>query len=263
MSRQNYYKQRRERRRREVDEGLIVELVRRERRSQPRLGSRKLYGMLREELEGLGVEVGRDRFLRVLRDHEMLVPPVPRRYQRATNSRHSLPVFRNLIGDLEVTGADQVWVSDITYIRTNEGFESLKLIMDLYSRKIVGFECSGSDDAAANLVALNQAMKDLPKDRYPIHHSDRGCQYCSHKYVEVLQGRHLPVSMTEENHCYENAHAERLNGILKQEYGLGATFGTRRQARRAVDQAVWLYNHRRPHGSLDDRVPAEVYAQAA
>lgn len=262
MSRQNYYKQKRERSRQQVDEGHIVELVRRERRLQPRLGGKKLHGILRRELEESGVEIGRDRFFEVLRGHDLLVQPLPRAPHR-TNSRHSLPVFRNLIVNLEVSGPNQVWVSDITYIRTSEGFEYLKLIMDLYSRKIVGYQCSEAIDSAANIVALRRALKDLPDDRHPIHHSDRGCQYCSHEYVEVLKDRQLPVSMTEENHCYENAHAERLNGILKQEYALGINFRTRAQARQAVDQAVWLYNYRRPHNSLNDRMPAEVHAQAA
>ena len=263
MSRQNYYKQRRARDRRQVDEELMVSLVARERRLQPRLGVRKLHGLLSEELIDAGIEIGRDRFFKVLRDHDMLVKPLPPRSHRTTDSRHSLPLFRNLIQNLEPTGPDQIWVSDITYIRTLEGFEYLSLIMDLYSRKIVGYQCGESLDAEANLVALNRALADLPPDRYPIHHSDRGCQYCCHEYVQALKNRHLPVSMTEENHCYENAHAERLNGILKQEHGLGWTFGSRRQARRAVDQAVWIYNNRRPHGSLHNRMPARVHTQAA
>lgn len=263
MSRQSFYKQRRERRRRRIDEELVVSLVRRERLIQPRLGGRKLYGVVKNELEGAGVVIGRDRFFEVLRTHDLLVPPLPPRSCRTTFSRHSLPVFHNLIADLEATGPNMIWVSDITHIRTARGFEHLTLIMDLFSRKIVGYHCSEKSDTAANLVALGQALTELPENRYPIHHSDRGCQYCSHDYVEVLNDRGLPISMTEENHCYENAHAERLNGILKQEYGLGGQFGSRLQARRAVDQAVWVYNHRRPHGSLDDQVPANVHAQAA
>jgi putative transposase len=263
MSRQSFYKQRRERRRRRVDEELVVSLVRRERLVQPRLGGRKLYGVLKNELEGAGVVIGRDRFFEVLRARNLLVPPLPPRSCRTTFSRHSLPVFHNLITDLEATGPNMIWVSDITYIRTAEGFEHLVLMMDLFSRKIVGYHCGEKSDTAANLVALDQALRELPENRYPIHHSDRGCQYCSHDYVEVLSDRGLPISMTEENHCYENAHAERLNGILKQEYGLGGRFGSRRQARRAVDQAIWVYNHQRPHGSLDNQVPANVHAQAA
>lgn len=263
MSRQNYYKQRQIRRRRQVDEKLVVALVARERRLQPRLGGRKLYGLLREELVEAGIEIGRDRFFDVLRDHDMLVKPLPPRSHRTTDSRHSLPLFRNLIQNLEPTGPDQIWVSDITYIRTLEGFEYLTLIMDLYSRKIVGHQCGEDIDAESNLVALNRALEDLPKTRYPIHHSDRGSQYCCHEYVKVLQNRDLPVSMTEENHCYENAHAERLNGVLKQEYALRNTYPTRKKARHAADQAVWIYNNLRPHGSLNNQMPARVHKKAA
>ncbi len=246
-----------------MDEELVVSLVARERRLQPRLGGRKLHGLLSGELAEAGIEIGRDRFFEVLRDHDMLVKPLPPRSHRTTDSRHNLPLFRNLIRNLEATGPHQIWVSDITYIRTDEGFEYLTLIMDLYSRKIVGYQCSESLDAEANLIALKRALEDLPTNRYPIHHSDRGCQYCCHEYVKVLTDRDLSVSMTEENHCYENAHAERLNGILKQEHGLGQTSRTRKQARRAADEAVWIYNNRRPHGSLNNQMPARVHAKAA
>lgn len=263
MSRQNYYKQRRARDSRQVDEDLVVALVDRERRLQPRLGGRKLHGLLSGELAEAGVNIGRDRFFELLKRRGLLVEPLPPRTVRTTDSRHNLPLFRNLIRDLEPTAPNQIWVSDITYIRTDEGFEYLTLIMDLHSRKIVGHQCGENSDAEANIVALSRAIADLPADRYPIHHSDRGCQYCCHDYVESLTNRGLPISMTEENHCYENAHAERLNGILKQEYGLGGHFGSRLHARRAADQAVWIYNHRRPHGSLGDRMPADVHASAA
>ena len=262
MTRQNYYKQRQRRSRRKVDESLIISLVRRERQQQPRLGCRKLHRLLREEFREAGVEVGRDRMFEVLGNHGMLVKPLPKA-PRTTYSRHSLPVFRNLIAELEMTNSNQIWVSDVTYIRTWEDFEYLTLIMDLHSHKIVGHHCGESLDAESSAEALDQALADLPDDRYPIHHSDRGSQYCSHKYVGRLHERHLPVSMTELNHCAENSVAERLNGILKQEYGLGRTFINRQQARRAVDEAVWLYNNRRPHTSLRYRIPSEVHSQAA
>jgi len=262
MTRQNYYKQRQQRSRRKVDESLIISLVRRERQQQPRLGCRKIHRLLSDELREAGVEVGRDRMFEVLGNHGMLVKPLPKA-PRTTYSRHSLPVFRNLIAELEMTNPNQIWVSDVTYIRTWEDFEYLTLLMDLHSHKIVGYHCGESLDAEASLKALDQALAELPDDRYPIHHSDRGSQSCSHKYVGRLQERHLPVSMTELNHCAENSVAERLNGILKQEYGLGRTFINRQQARRAVDEAVWLYNNRRPHTSLRYRIPSEVHSQAA
>jgi putative transposase len=262
MTRQNYYKQRRRRRRREVDESLIIALVRRERQQQPRLGCRKLHRHLRQQFRDAGIQVGRDRIFEVLRHHGMLVRPLPKK-PRTTFSRHSLPVYRNLISELEATAPNQIWVSDVTYIRTWEGFEYLTLIMDLHSHKIVGYHCGESLDTDASMKALDQAIAELPDDRYPIHHSDRGSQYCSHKYVGRLNDRHLPVSMTEQNHCAENSTAERLNGILKQEYGLGRTFLSRQQVRRAVDEAVWLYNHRRPHMTLDYQYPAKVHELAA
>jgi len=218
--------------------------------------------MLSDELRDAGVAVGRDRMFEVLRHHGMLVRPLPKK-PRTTYSKHSLPVFGNLISELETTAPNQIWVSDVTYIRTWEGFEYLTLIMDLHSHKIVGYHCGECLDAEASLKALDHALTGLPDDRYPIHHSDRGSQYCSRKYVDRLRNRHLPVSMTELNHCAENSIAERLNGILKQEYGLGRTFISRHQARRTVDEAVWLYNHRRPHLTLDYQYPAEVHASAA
>jgi putative transposase len=262
MTRQNYYKQRRRHRRRKVDEKLVVSLVKRERRQQPRLGCRKLHHMLKDELCDAGVEVGRDRMFEVLRDHGMLLEPLPKK-PRTTYSRHSLPVYRNLISELETSGPNEVWVSDVTYLRTWEDFEYLTLITDLHSRKIVGYHCGEGLEVEESLKALDQALEELPADKHPIHHSDRGSQFCSHKYVGRLKEHDLPVSMTEINHCAENSVAERLNGILKQEYGLGRTFLNRKQARRAVDEAVWLYNNRRPHDKLQLRVPSEVHQPAA
>jgi transposase InsO family protein len=263
MTRQNYYKTRKSRERKAVDAEVVVELVKRERRQQPRLGVRKLHYKLSKELLRAGVEVGRDRMFEILRDQDMLLRPLPRRGPRTTNSRHSLPVFRNLIGGVETTGPNQVWVSDITYIRTAQGFEYLSLIMDLHSHKVVGFHCGDDLSTRGCLRALEEALQGLPEGSSPIHHSDRGCQYCSHDYVERLTERGISASMTEKNHCAENATAERLNGILKQEYGLGAQFRTRRQARAAVHQAVWLYNNHRPHMSLDLQTPIEVHNRAA
>ena len=262
MSRQNYYKKRKLRARRAVDEDYVVKLVHRERWQQTRLGGRKLHHILSDELKGAGVSVGRDRMFEILRGRDMLLKPLPKA-PRTTNSRHTLPVFRNLVADLETTGPNQVWVSDLTYIRVGEGFEYLSLIMDKHSRKVVGFHCGDDLSTAGCLKALDQAIGGLPVDSKPIHHSDRGCQYCSHDYTGRLKKRGLSVSMTEENHCAENAHAERLNGILKQEYGLRNVFRTRAQARAAVRQAVWLYNNRRPHLSLNKQTPFEVHTKAA
>jgi putative transposase len=262
MSRQNYYAARRLRQRRQIDEALILELVKRERQMQPRLGGRKLLHLLGSDLEEAGIQIGRDRFFELLAESDLLVVPKPGA-PRTTNSRHSLPVFNNLLAGQVLGAPNEAWVSDLTYIRTDEGFLYAALITDAYSRKIVGAHIGDSLEAEGCLAALEQALKTLPAGKKPIHHSDRGCQYCCHEYVERLQKGQLPISMTQVMHCYENAKAERVNGILKQEYELDRKFRTKIQARKVFEQAVWLYNHRRPHMKLDYRFPAEVHERAA
>lgn len=262
MSRQNYYAARRLRQRRQIDEALILELVRRERQIQPRLGGRKLLHLLSTDLEEAEVQIGRDRFFELLAEFDLLVVPKPGT-PRTTNSRHSLPVFGNLLEGKALCAPNEAWVSDLTYIRTDEGFLYAALITDAYSRKIVGAHIGDSLEAEGCLLALDQALGALPAGKQPIHHSDRGCQYCCHEYVERLQARGLQISMTQVMHCYENAQAERVNGILKQEYELDRRFRTKAQARKAFEQAVWLYNHRRPHLRLDYRFPADVHREAA
>jgi transposase InsO family protein len=153
-------------------------------------------------------------------------------------------------------------VSDITYLRTREDFVYLALITDKYSRKIVGWHVGDSLEAIGCVRALERALAELPEGCKPIHHSDQGSQYCCHEYVERLQRAGLPVSMTETNHCAENALAERMNGILKQEYGLGEELPRKEIAYRAVQQGINLYNTRRPHGALGYRMPSQVHLTA-
>jgi putative transposase len=262
MSRQNYYAARRLRQGRQIDECFILELVKRERRIQPRLGGRKLLHLLSSDFEEAGVSIGRDRFFELLAESDLLVVPKPGT-PHTTNSRHSLPVFRNLLSGKELKGPNEAWVSDLTYIRTDEGFLYAALITDAYSRKIIGAHIGDSLETEGCLCALEQALKTLPEGKRPIHHSDRGCQYCCHEYIERLLSRGLVVSMTEVMHCYENAQAERINGILKQEYELDRRFRTKAQAKKAFEQAVWLYNHRRPHLKLNYRFPADVHELVA
>lgn len=262
MSCQNYYTTRKRRQRMRVDESFIVEQVKAERRLQPRLGSRKLYVLLRDKMLDAGINIGRDRFIRVLRENDLLLEPLPRR-PRTTNSRHSLPVFRNLLKKKSLVRSDQAWVADITYIRTVEGFLYAAILTDAWSRKIVGYHVGDSLETEGTLEALNKALGTLPESRHPLHHSDRGSQYCCHLYVNRCKERGLEVSMTEELHCYENAKAERVNGIIKQEYGLGGLFRSKALAKEAFDQAVYLYNYRRPHQALGYRFPASVHKEAA
>ena len=261
MSRQNYYKQRRQRRRQSVEESLILEWVSRERAVQPMLGGRKLRHLLGPDLASAGVSIGRDRFFNLLDDNGLLIERKPRS-PRTTNSWHGFGVYPNLLKDRELTGPNQAWVSDITYLRTRDGFVYLALVMDAWSRAIVGYDCSDSLEAEGVLRALRMAVLDRPSGARPLHHSDRGSQYCCGAYVELLKSSKMAISMTEENHCYENSQAERLNGILKQEYGLGAEFVTKPQAYEAVREAVRLYNYRRPHEALGYAFPMSVHRAA-
>ncbi len=246
-----------------INEEFILNLVRRERHGQPRLGARKVLVLIRDELSENDAAIGRDRFLDLLRLNNLLLEREKTFIPKTTNSRHCLPVFHNLIAGNEATAPNQIWVSDLTYIRTEEGFIYGALNTDAYSRKIVGAHAGDSLEAEGCISALNKALKELPVQCFPIHHSDRGCQYCCHAYVDILRGRGLPISMTEVSHCYENAKAERVNGILKQEYGLDYTFQTKEQAVAAFYEAVELYNNRRPHMSLNYRIPAQVHCGVA
>lgn len=259
MSRQNYYKGHRKQTSRLVDSNLIEELVKAERAVQSRLGGKKLYVILKPKLEKANVRIGRDRFFKVLAEKGLLLDPLPKA-PRTTNSRHYLPVFTNQLKGMTLLNPNEAWVSDITYIRTDEGFLYLSLITDAYSRKIVGFHADDTLETEGCLNALEKAVKELKADQHPLHHSDRGSQYCSHLYTGRLRDLGLSVSMTEDNHCYENAMAERVNGILKQEYGLGSTFRKKEHAIESVEQAIQLYNTRRPHLSLKYKTPEEVHS---
>lgn len=261
MSRQNYYSGRKLRQRRKADAGIVLTLTRRERASQARLGGRKVLKRISGELADAGVPLGRDRFFDILRDNGMLVKPKPRK-PKTTNSRHNLPVFHNLVSGMKPTTPNSVWVSDITYIDTDEGDMYAALITDAGSRKIVGYNISDSLEAeGSSIPALDKALAGLPKDTHPIHHSDRGSQYCCRKYVDRLMGMGMEISMTETLHCYENALAERVNGILKQEYEMDGVFRTKAQACKAFEQAIFLYNNCRPHMGIGYQIPSEFHSK--
>ncbi len=263
MSRQNYYARRQERQKQAVDAELITELVQAERRVQPRLGARKLLVVLAGPLAKAGVKVGRDRFFEILRRGGLLLERLPRDPPQTTSSYHCLPVFANLVKGREIERPNEVWVSDLTYVRTEEGFLYLALVTDKFSRKIVGYHCGDTLEAMGCVKALGMALQDLPVEAHPIHHSDQGSQYCCHEYINALSARGLKISMTEQDHCAENALAERMNGILKGEYGLGQTIKTKAQARQMADQGVALYNGRRPHTALNYQMPNAVHCLAA
>ena len=259
MSRQNFYKSRRTRKQLAIDEEFVLGLVRQQRCKHPFIGVRKLYYMLGDEFFMAGVRLGRDRLFRLLGSNGLLVKR-GHRSVRTTYSGHRLRVYGNVLRDTVLSGPCQAVESDITYIRTDEGFMYLALVMDCYSRAVLGYDCSDSLESQGTLRALSMALHKVGDTKGMIHHSDRGIQYCSGDYIKKLNKHGVVISMTEENHCYENSQSERLNGILKHEYGLGSRFKTKNEARRAVAEAIELYNSWRPHQSLGYKCPMEVHA---
>jgi transposase InsO family protein len=262
ISTQAYYKGRKSRKRKAIDESLVVEEVKIKRRRHPRMGTRKLLHELHSVWAAVGLKIGRDRLFDVLRHKNLLIEP-KRKWIQTTDSRHNLPLYRNLLTERKPTAPNQVFVSDITYLRTDEGWLYLSLITDLYSRKIVGWNLADNLNALESVKALKMAMKQVPNNRWPIHHSDRGSQYCCYEYTQILRENDWSISMTEVNHCAENSNAERVNGILKNEYNLDLEFRNKSQALRAVEEAVYLYNEERPHNSLGKRKPSDVHRNAA
>jgi len=259
MSRQAYYQgSTRTRMKREVSSG-VLSAIREVRRHHPRMGVRKLLFKIRSRLSGEGLTIGRDRLFDLMRSEGLLVKR-RRRGVRTTDSRHRFRTYVNLIKDIVPEHAHEVLVSDLTYIRIHQGFVYLALVTDAYSRKIVGYEVNDTLESVGCIRALKKALAQVPWDKRPIHHSDRGTQYCCHEYIQCLRERRLSISMTEENHCYENALAERVNGILKDEYLLNRTFATKGLARQACRQAIELYNMGRPHLSLNMQTPEQVHA---
>ena len=198
--------------------------------------------------------MGRDLFFDYLRAHGQLIRP-RRRYVVTTQSSHRFRIYKNLIQGRVLTGPHQVWVSDITYLRTRKGFCYLSLITDAWSRKIVGYEVSDNLELEGCLKALRRAFKQLPANHKLTHHSDRGIQYCSNVYTSELTKRAVEISMAEKGNCYQNAIAERVNGILKSEFYLDAKFSDLEEAKAATSQSIWLYNCLRPHWNLDFKTP--------
>ena len=228
----------------------------------PREGVRKLKISLKNDFDKANLKVGRDTLFNILRKHNMLITRKKPSF-KTTNSLHRFYKYKNSIKDLKIDRPNQVWVSDITYIRTVRGFCYLALITDLYSRKIVGYDISNSLELNGCVRALNKAIYQAKNSNGLIHHSDRGIQYCSNKYTQILKRNNIKISMTEENHCYENAIAERVNGILKDEFYLDQTFDSVQHAKRATKSAINLYNQIRLHVSLNFKTPNMVYVKTA
>ena len=261
ISRQAHYQQLRRQADRTQEADKIIALVKQMRERHPRMGVRKLLHALQADLAAIGIQIGRDRFFSLLAQHEMLVPPLGRSRRRTTWA--GLWRCPNRLATLVIDRVQQVWVADITYLETADGFCYLSLVTDAFSRMLVGYDVSHSLAVEGALRALEMAIAQAHSLVLPglIHHSDHGVQYTCHAYRTRLDKAHILSSMGDVGNCYDNALAERVNGILKQEYRLGDVLVDFDHAVAATHEAVWLYNYERPHLSLSMQKPAEVHLQ--
>lgn len=231
------------------------------RKDQKRIGTRKLLELMQSFLTAHRFQIGRDALFNLLAERGLLVTKRKRRGPITTLSKHRYKKYPNIIRDFIPIAPNQLWVSDITYIHLKDGFAYLSLITDAYSHKIVGFYLSKDLSAQGSLKALKMALSNNPNRFGLIHHSDRGVQYCCDIYVNLLQSKEIKISMTENGDPRENAIAERLNGILKQEL-LEEEFPDFETAIRSVAKACSTYNYLRPHGSIDNLKPADAHQQS-
>jgi len=258
-SRQAHYKRISRENELAMQQVIIIKLVEAIRADMPKIGGRKLYFMLRETMLAHDIDIGRDRFFDVLSAFGYLVRRRKRRKPITTDSNHPFYKYPNLIKNMEVLYPNHVWVSDITYIALVHKFAYLSLITDVYSRKIIGYCLFPTLAAQGSINALNMALSYRKQKAPLIHHSDRGLQYCCRDYTRTLENSGIGISMTENGDPYENAVAERLNGILKTEFDLYKAFRNFEAASECVDKAIAIYNEQRPHLSCDYLTPNQAY----
>jgi putative transposase len=262
ISRQAHYKGVACQREKSEQQATVIEMVKNKRQRQPRLGTRKLHDLLQEPMQQAGIKLGRDGMFDLLRQAHLLVPP-KRAYHKTTHSHHHLRRHPNLLkagvpGQVQPTGCEQLWVADITYLPTRDKTVYLSLVTDAYSRKIVGWHVHASLQAEEVSQALRMALRGRKMNLSLVHHSDRGVQYCSSHYQELHRRHGITCSMTDGYDCYQNALAERVNGILKTELLLHRPANLQ-QAIRMVREAISIYNEERPHDSLKRKMPAAVH----
>lgn len=256
---QAYHKKTRQHFLKEINEGLILEQVRIIRSEQPRCGTRKLLIMLAPFFTKQNITMGRDTLFALLQKHKLLVRKT-KRSTHTTDSKHHFRRYPNLVPHFTPLKAHELWVSDITYIPLKDRFAYLFLITDAYSRKIVGHHVSDDMKVSSAVVALKKALAQKPLETIVIHHSDRGIQYCSNEYVNLLLQHHAMISMTQSGDPLENALAERVNGILKTEL-ISSSYEDIDRAALCIARAITIYNYRRRHSSLNYQIPSDVHNQ--
>lgn len=259
-SRQAYYDQKNKPETNGFRDAIVLKLVAEIRKDLPRCGTDKLYFMLKEKFNNHNIKLGRDGLYCLLGTYGLLIRHRKRR-PYTTNSNHFYKKYPNLIKNLTLLEAGKLWVSDITYIRLKSGFAYLSIITDAYSHKIVGYKLHPTLESKGAIDALIMASKDEKITSELIHHSDRGVQYCCYEYVQMIDHLKIQLSMTENGDPYENAIAERVNGILKYEQGLIETFDSFESAKTTVDVAVRAYNELRIHDSINRLTPIKAHQE--
>jgi putative transposase len=259
-SKQAYYKSVSHRKDKRGQENIVLHKVLSVRKHLPRLGCLKLHHLLKEEFMNNGISMGRDKLFALLGRENLLVGR-KRNFTRTTDSRHWLRKHHNLIGQLGIVSPEQVWVADITFIRVGHSFGYLHLVSDAYSKKIMGYQLSDNMRVENAIAALQMAIGNRQYTTALIHHSDRGSQYCSAPYVQLLTDNQIQISMTQDGSPYDNAVAERINGILKDEFELDGRYATQQQAAAAISKAIFLYNEYRPHLSCNMLTPVQMHQQ--
>lgn len=244
-----------------VKEDIVLQEVLSIRKDLPRLGTRKLHYVLQNKLASHQITFGRDYLFDLLSEHKLLIRQRKRK-AITTDSRHWMRKYSNLVKGLVITRPEQVWVSDITYIRLTNQWGYLSLITDAYSRKIMGYNFRQDLAAEGCINALKMALNTRLYNESIIHHSDRGSQYCSHNYIDLLLKNNIAISMTENGDPYENALAERVNGIIKTEFNLYSSSLGFDQTEHQVSKSIKSYNELRPHASCDYLTPNRAHLQA-
>jgi transposase InsO family protein len=259
-SKQAYYKSLQSKKLKCVNQRIVKQKVMIVRSSMPRIGTRKLYHLLKESFRRESISMGRDRLFDLLREDGLLIVK-KKKYTKTTDSKHWMHKYPNLVKQFELKRPEQLWVADITYVAITDGYFYLHLITDAYSKLIMGYCVSETLAASSTLQALQMALKNRKYSSSLIHHSDRGLQYCSAAYVKTLEQKGIAISMTEDGSPYDNAIAERVNGILKDEFSLDEVFESQQQLEFQVRQSISIYNHKRPHESNHLLTPIEMHQQ--
>jgi transposase InsO family protein len=263
FTRQSYYQYFRNQQELKMEHHLILEQVRQLRRDNPAMGTRKLHWLLQDFMQEHQIKMGRDGLFNLLADHYMLIRRRRRRSMLTTDSRHWLKRYPNLIIGLEVVRPDQVWVSDITYLKTKQGYVYISFITDAFSHKIMGYHLADNLETINTIRALQMAIEEsLAQGKSMeglIHHSDQGFQYCSSQYVSVLKKYGIKISMSDKGEPLQNSIAERVNGIIKHEYLFFKNLDNKLTSSQSLHEAVHAYNHVRPHLSCSMLTPEKAH----